>query len=340
MTLMDKTQITGISIIRRFVSVPTVISFAVAIVFIYLLANQFNIDWTKAWVKISGTSPLYYILALTLYYISFLFRGARWRILAGSSRPADSRKFSMPSQYQFSQLILIGWFVNSISWFRLGDAYRAYLLSEKSKGGFSWGLGTIFAERVVDMLTVLVMVCAGVISYSVTHDSLGADYILFAAFAMASASIFLTLIVVRFGFEIAKLLPKRVSYVYLHFRQAVIKSFVYRELPRIFALGFIGWLLEVARLYVVVIALDMSIGIPLVFIVALGHAILSTVPTPGGVGAVEPGVTGLLTLGMAQEEAVSVALVDRSITYLSIILFGGIMFLFWQIRAARSKSRR
>ena len=64
--------------------------------------------------------------------------------------------------------------------------------------------------------------------------------------------------------------------------------------------------------------------------VSIGHAILSTVPTPGGVGAVEPGVTGLLVLGMDRSDALSVALTDRTITYLSILVFGGIAMLLWQ----------
>ena len=55
-----------------------------------------------------------------------------------------------PSLWKFSQLILIGWFVNSIAWLRLGDAYRAYALSEDSDKKFSWSLGTVFAERMVD----------------------------------------------------------------------------------------------------------------------------------------------------------------------------------------------
>ena len=44
----------------------------------------------------------------------------------------------------------------------------------------------------------------------------------------------------------------------------------------------------------------------------------------------EPGITGLLMMGVAREAAVSVVMVDRSITYISIIIIGGISFLKWQ----------
>ena len=49
-------------------------------------------------------------------------------------------------------------------------------------------------------------------------------------------------------------------------------------------------------------------------------------PTPGGVGAVEPGITGLLLLGMDSSQAAAVAISDRSITYLSVLVIGGIIF--------------
>ena len=102
------------------------------------------------------------------------------------------------------------------------------------------------------------------------------------------------------------------------------------QLPAATLLGLVGWLLETARLVLVVYSLDLSITWPLALVVSIGHAILSTVPTPGGVGAVEPGVTGLLVLGMDRSDALSVALTDRTITYLSILVFGGIAMLFWQ----------
>ena len=112
------------------------------------------------------------------------------------------------------------------------------------------------------------------------------------------------------------------------------------QLPAVMALGLAGWLMEAARLYLVIQSLDLSIALPLVLVVALGHAILSTVPTPGGVGAVEPGVTGLLALGMERSDAVSVTLVDRTITYLSILVFGSIALLLWQASIARRNRKK
>ena len=78
----------------------------------------------------------------------------------------------------------------------------------------------------------------------------------------------------------------------------------------------------------------------LIAITALCAAILSAVPIPGGVGFVEPGIMGLLLLSMGRQDAVSVALVDRSITFVSVIAIGVVVFLavqVWQGRSSRGK---
>ena len=142
----------------------------------------------------------------------------------------------------------------------------------------------------------------------------------------------------RYGASLARFLPARFQNRYHRFHRSALDSL--KRLPIIFMLGVAGWMLEAARLYLVVQALDLSIGLPLVLVVALGHAILSTVPTPGGIGAVEPGVTGLLTLGLARGDAVSITLVDRTITYLSVIVIGGVVFLLWQASQARRRRAR
>lgn len=111
------------------------------------------------------------------------------------------------------------------------------------------------------------------------------------------------------------------------------------QLPYMLILGLAGWLLEMARLYFVVQALGLDIGLALIPVVALGHAILSTVPTPGGAGAVEPGMIGLLLLSLDRSNAASVAIVDRSITYVSVIVIGGLIFLLRHVMRMRSSSK-
>ncbi len=320
---------------RRIFSLPTLLSLGVAVAFIIFLATSFDVDWSQTWGNVRGMDPLLYSLALILYYVSFAFRGLRWKVLARNAGKQDGTDAHLPSAFAFSQLIVIGWFVNAVAWLRLGDAYRAYALSEESRGGFSWSLGTVLAERITDMVTVFVLIVVAALAFSATSDSSGSAYIVLAAFAMSLTLVILLAAMKGFGGRIARFLPGRFGDAYQQFQVGALGSF--KQLPVVFLLSLTGWLLEAARLYFVVLALDLSITLPLVLVVALGHAILSTVPTPGGVGAVEPGVTGLLMLGLERHDAVSIALVDRSITYLSVIVLGGLVFLLWQLNRSRRR---
>lgn len=316
---------------------PTLLSYGVAIALIGFLVLRFDLDWDRTWQSIRSIDPRLYALAIVTYYLSFVFRGARWRMLA---RNAESRRpeiAALPSIRTTSTLIVIGWFINSVTWLRLGDAYRAYAFSEDSGASFSWSLGTLLAERLLDMSTVAALIVVSVALLTLTSGLAVSGYMIAAALLM---TLLIGLVVVwmrLYGARLASRFPRRLEEAYHRFHEGTLGSF--DHLPTVLSLGLIGWLLEMTRLYLVMQALDISVGLTLIPVVALAHAILSTVPTPGGVGAVEPGVTGLLLLELARPDAVAVAITDRSITYLSVVLIGGLLFLARQVIRARRGSR-
>ena len=325
---------------RRIFSLPTLLSLGVAGAFIFFVASGIDLDWSETLSNVGDMKALPYVVALALYYLSFLFRGYRWKVLArsaASKADPEGTTIRLPSVLRFSQLIIMGWFVNTIAWLRLGDAYRAWAFSDDSKGGFSWGLGTLLAERALDMATVALLLVIAILAATATTDATALRYLLIAAAGMAIGLVGLLLAMRLFGMRLAALLPSTLQRIYRGVHQGTLGSIELRQLPLLTVLSAIGWGLEAGRLYFVVQALDLSIGLPLVLVVALGSALLSTVPTPGGIGAVEWGLTGLLVLSLELSDAVSVALVDRTITYVSVIVIGGVVFLLWQASQARRR---
>ena len=113
----------------------------------------------------------------------------------------------------------------------------------------------------------------------------------------------------------------------------------FSRLPILVTLGILSWLVEVARVIMVTESLGFEVPMALMVIVALSGAIFSTVPTPGGIGVVEPGVTGILLLQLKSSEAASFVIVDRSITYLSVLVFGGCAFLLQRFLRIRRSTR-
>ena len=104
------------------------------------------------------------------------------------------------------------------------------------------------------------------------------------------------------------------------------------------------WLLEGARLYFVIHALDLpdvGLGISASVFVALAAALLTAMPlTPAGIGFVEAGVAGRCSLyGVSEDPAAAVALTDRGIGMLTVIVLGGSLYLVATRCAARTAQR-
>lgn len=323
---------------KRIFSLPTLLSFGLAAGVILFLATRFDLDWGETWRGIRDINPWLYLLALALYYVSFIFRGMRWNILASNAAKSSSEDHQVPSTLHTSQLIVIGWFVNSVTWLRMGDAYRAYAFAEDSKSSFSWSLGTLLAERVMDMVIVAAIILTAAVVLAVTQGQAVSVYIIVMASAMTVGIVAFALFMKAYGERAANFLPNRIKAAYHRFSQGTLGSF--RRMPLAMLLGLLGWTMEMGRLYFVLTALGMEFSLVLIPIVAVGHAILSTVPTPGGVGAVEPGVTGLLLLELTAPDAAATTIVDRSITYLSIILIGAVLFLLRQALNIRRTRKR
>ena len=98
------------------------------------------------------------------------------------------------------------------------------------------------------------------------------------------------------------------------------------------------WATEGMRLWLVIQALGLpgvSMGISGAFFVAFIGSLLTAVPlSPAGLGTVELGVVGVLTLayGLPTQEATTIVLVDRLISVFSIIVIGSIVYLVSPIR--------
>ena len=332
----------SVPIKKRIFSLPTLLSFVIVVCLFYFLTSRFDLDWAETGSNIKRLNPLTYVGAFLIYYSSFLFRGLRWRYLglnAWEDRDEltqdSSRNRSLPSFVNCSLLILCGWFVNSIAWLRMGDAYRAYAFGSESGKGFSWSLGTILAERVLDMVTVVTALIISVFLLSRTMESTMSVILLFSAIVMTVVLIGVVVGLFHTSSRMTDILPNRLRGAMLSFKAGVVGSF--DRLPLLAVLGSLGWLMEVLRLWLVVGSLGISMGFILLVVVAIGSSVLSTIPTPGGVGAVEPGMTALLLLGVSGPEAAAVTLCDRSITYLSVLVIGGLVFFIRQTRYFRGK---
>ena len=335
--------------LEPFFSYRTASIFLIAFLTIYVCFRFFHIDWGLVAGTLKSLNTWNYLAALIAYYFSFIFRGIRWRLIARNASELDDYELNdlkghTPllegfTNFRSTILVLCGWFVNSLIWLRLGDAYRAYCLGIVSKLGFPWALGTLVAERVLDMAIVFVAILFSFMMLSTGIHS-QAIQILIICSTIITFLLLSFVLLLLFGEDwVMSLIPTPVKPYYQKFKMGVLKSF--KNIVVICGLGLLAWLMEVTRMFFVTEALNIEIPIYLIILASMSNAVLSTFPTPGGIGFVEPGLTGILLIFVASSDAAAVTLLDRSITYISILVLGGLAFLFhyiWFGRELNSKS--
>lgn len=320
---------------------PTLFSFLLGLAIIYFLISRFSIDLEATLGIIKRSNPALYLLAIFVHYTTFLFRGQRWRLLLRNAGVTRSKEISLPSVIGSGRLILIGWFASSVTWFRIGDAYRAYAYTKESGASFARSGGTVVAERLMDILLVFGLLLIGFLSILTDSDNRPPRILLIVGLGLAGVSLLSLLGLHLFWKRVATFFPRRLFRTYVGFRQGIIQSF--KLLPQVGVFGLLGWLVEVGRLYLVIKATGLDVGIDLVLFVAIAGALLSATPiTPGGLGVVETGIAGILALTISEGAAVSIALLDRSISYLSVVIVGPIALAYHQhivIKKTRIESR-
>jgi hypothetical protein len=316
----------------RLLNRRTVLSLAVAALILAVAVWRAPINWSDAWSRIRHANLSVYVAALVVYYASFMVRTWRWKLLLRNAG-ADRRSASL------LPILMVSFFVNCVVPAKMGDIYRAYLARLRQRVPAAMALGTIIAERLLDLVVLMVLLLgAGAIVF---HDRAPAVLIpyLVAGAAVCAAGIGAILVMrAGRGQRLLRLLPEAVFHRYESFRMGTVDSF--RNLPVLLPLTAVVWALESGRLALVVYALGdgSSLGAAQLLLIALVAALLTTVPfLPGGLGLVEAGMVGVLVSvgGIGRESALSIALLDRSISYGSVVIVGAVVFAVLHVRVPR-----
>jgi hypothetical protein len=283
-----------------------------------------SFDWGEV-LRLIGQADLGFLaLAFVAYYVTFPLRGYRWRyILARSGLRIPFR--------DATEILFLSWFVNCLVPAKLGDLYRAYLLRGNVGASISRTVGTVFIERVADIIIIAALaLTAGFWSFR-GRQRPEIDALFIVGFVVVIGFVVMLVGLRVFGARIGRWLPVRVGRLWSRFQEGSTGALGVRSVPIILAITAAIWLLEGARLYFVIRALDLpevGLGISSSIFVALAAALLTAIPlTPAGFGFVEAGIIGVLYLyGVAQEPAAAVALVDRGLTIVTVIILGGILY--------------
>lgn len=306
----------------------TILSIAVPLAIIVLFVGLNSQTLSKVPALVIGANPLLVLVAFVVFYAGFPLRGLRWAMLLRGTGLHISTRDS-------TEILFLSWLVNCVVPAKLGDVYRAYLLKINSTASLSRTFGTVFIERILDLIAIALLgIAAGYWSF---RNGLPAPIqLVFAIGLVVVVVLSVGLFTMRnFGRRILVALPFPHSVVDLYdrFEEGVFGAVRLRRLP---ALGLVTgaiWMTESLRLYFVVQALafpGVELGLSGAVFVALVGSLLTAVPlSPAGLGIVEAGIVGVLTVayGVPLPEATAIALLDRVISVFSIIVLGSIAYV-------------
>ncbi len=319
------------SLLRRLRQPKTILSIVVPLAILVVAVWLNRDDMAKVPGEIAQANLLLLLLAFVVYYCGFPLRGYRWsKLLRGAGykvKPQDA-----------TEILFISWLVNCVVPAKLGDLYRAYLLKLNSPVSATKTLGTVFMERILDLIAIAALgVAAGYIRF---RDGLNAlpqtVQVVFALGAVVVVLLIVALVVMRnFGHRVISTLPlpERAVEMYERFEEGVFGSVGLRGLPLLGILTALIWATEAMRLYLVVRALGfdgVTLGLSGAMFVALIGSLLTAIPfTPAGLGLVEAGMLTMLTtiFNATNVQAAAIVLVDRAISVFSIVVIGAIAYM-------------
>lgn len=229
------------SIKSRLFSRRTVVSMLLAASIVAVGVWRAGIDWSAALRNIRHANVGVYLLAIAAFYFSFAIRSIRWQLLlrnAGEERRARS----------LVGIVITSFFVNCVVPAKLGDVYRAIQVRERERIGATMAFGTIIAERLVDLLVLMVLLAiAGALTFGGRVPRQLMPYFIGGVVLCIARVSFVVLLSRGRGQRLLVRLPERMVERYEHFRTGTVHALSGNWL-QIIALSVLVWGLEGTRL--------------------------------------------------------------------------------------------
>ena len=192
--------------------------------------SKAGIKWSTTLQTLQHANLALFALAFVVYYASFPIRTHRWRrLMHNANHGALQQTIDRFPLWDLTQILYLSWFANVVIPAKLGDVYRAYLARRWLGVSLSRTVGTILAERILDLVVLFpLLLVSAFLTFQAkllsTHDS-KITYALVVALVLAVVAGAVLVVIWRAGEGVLRVLPHRVHDVYLHFRHGAVHSF-------------------------------------------------------------------------------------------------------------------
>lgn len=275
--------------------------------------------------SLSNFRWVFFLAAIGFTLLNYFLRFLKWQFYL---RQIGIR--SLP--WKESLRLFVGGFPLAVTPGKVGEVLKGIWLRQLCGIPVGRGVSVVAAERISDGVAVLLLSTLGVIAYPRYWPAFLAVLLLMAFFIaltqlpVLAERLFSLLEHIRF--------LKRIIPEVREFYEG--SAGLFRPLPLIVAvgLGMVSWLGEGIGFYLILVGLGLEPGMSLastaVFVLAFSTVIGAVSTLPGGLGAAEASIAGMLTLimGFAPATASSATILIRLATLWFGVLLGLIVWSF------------
>ncbi len=312
-----------------------IISLAIAGVLLYLVFR--NVDVASILDKLKEVQYQWVILAVVIFVISHIIRAYRWNLMLA---PLGYQHLTI---FRTLLAVLTAYFANLLLP-RMGEVTRCGVLRQLDKVPITTSLGTVVAERLVDLLSLfMLMALLFVTEFGRLNDfitgfwqekfsSLGESVFAIYIFAgVATVGLLLAYFLVRVYWERLQQNPlfKKIQNLLKEVLKGVTSIAKIKKQGQFWLATVSMWFMYFLMSYVVFLAipetsnLGASAGLAVLVMGSLGMA----APVQGGFGTFHALVSGVLLLyGVGQADGVLFATLIHGMQTVSFILMGGFAF--------------
>lgn len=325
---------------QRFRQPQTLLSFLFAILIIAFLISRLDIDPADVWRQIRSADLAIFGLGLLTFYAGFFIRVVRWRRMLAQAGVTESDDVHLPTNKGLLEILLLAWFANCVVPAKLGDVYRGFLLKRRSNAPFTTTMGTIGAERLIDLVVMVVLLVGSGLFVFGRHFPSGTRTVLYYGGGTVVAGVVVVALVWVFRKQLVDWLPERLAQPANRVQLGLFENL--RNPWVSIGMSVLIWLAEGGRFFFVAWSLDSMLPGSTALFLALISSLATVSPlTPAGLGFVEAIVISVLPLvGVAEDSAAAIAILDRVISYWSLIVVGLPIYILYVRRDVVSTVQR
>lgn len=266
--------------------------------------------------------PIVLLLSLCNYAARFI----KWEYYTNILNIKVERKMSI--------IIFLSSFIMSVTPGKIGEVFKSYLLKEQNGTPVSKSAPIVLAERITDFLSLILLSIIGAIMFGYGTDYMVGFGLFFLLIVLIISSKKISYFLISF-FEKIKFFS-RISHKIHNAYDSIYKLVRIKELIICIIISIFAWGFECFSFYLVLNGFNVA-GIPNIdiFIATFvyGFATIAGALTmlPGGLGATDASITGLLVL-MAIPKSIAVAstIIIRGATLWFAVLVGIIAVYIYQ----------